>query len=542
MLFVQLHNTKIWLLVGILFLIKSGFCQSFSKATIIGGDSNDEIIKIQSDQHCELQLAGTFRETFHGIPSIGKSDVFLSSLKEDLIEWTMGMGSTEVDEVYDLKRTAQGELILAGSFVKDGFFQDLQLQTSLSSKASFILKMQDEEILWLKKLNGTSLEGIGELQIDEAGHIYVCGQFNSDLSFDDEQIVTEADEGLFVLKLTANGELIWMRSFGEQGLIRPKHLEFSEAKDRLFISGEFKGEMQFADDFIETNTADLDVFVASMDADGNPLWAKKAGGVLEDQNNDLLLDEQGHLFLTGNFRGRLEIDDLLLETTGTLDDNFYLLKLNENGQPLWGRSIGKREGSETGFAFLEFDENSIWMSGYCSSDFEVDDIRFDPQDDALLHPFLGSFSKEDGNFDWIIGLEDADGIIVPDVLHRTDCDQYFLGGAINGSLSLEGQSFESSEYDGFLLEILPPQPNSISNAVETLLSFSISPNPNDGWLQIKNDSNGLFSIYNVGGQLLREIPLFKGSSGISFEYDAGIYFWVFLSENGEQLRGKLLRN
>lgn len=540
MLFIQFHNTKTSVLILLMFLFKSGFSQSLMNLQFLGGDSNDEIVKLVSDMDCSIYISGTFREEMDDLMSLGQSDVFISQYDRSMRLWIEGMGSTRVDEITSLLNVGENELILSGTFVLNGVFQDLTLESSLSSKATFILKMKDEQVIWAKILNGTASEKIGEIQKDEEGNLYMVGHFEEDLYYQNTSISSSADEGIFILKTDKDGELIWFKSYGTKGIVRAKHLQYHEEKKQLFLSGEFKGELAFANESIETNTADFDVFIASMDKDGEELWLVKAGGVLEEINHDLMVDERGDLFLTGNFRGIMIIDDQIeIQTTGTLDDNLYLLKISSEGDPIWGRSIGKREGSETGFSLLEYDEENIWMSGYSSQDFAIDDLNFLPTDNAIQHPFVASFKKNDGSFTWIKGFEDAEGIIVPDILHKSSCGPVYLAGAVNGSISLNGVRTDSKLYDGFFLEVLPPEPNPVGE-IKKEGSTLLFPNPSEGVFNFKSDDQGSLHIFDLKGRVLLEEELSKGQHEIQLRNFSGLLFWQFITEDDQIKSGRFV--
>lgn len=528
-----------------LFFIKSGFCQNFDQVHIIGGLSNDEISHIQSNDDCELYIGGTFREVLtianNNIEAIGKSDIFLAFMANDNAAWLEKMGSTEIDEIMGLISTGPDELIVYGSFVQSGSFLGTNLESSLSSKSSFILKIKDRSILWAKKLNGTSLEEIGEAVIDKNDNIYMSGYFSSDLFFEDLSVDTEADEGIFVLKIDENGNGIWMKSYGDKNLNRAKHLVYAPDSDQIIFSGEFNGEIQFGSTRLEATTVDFDVFIAAMNSDGEPLWITKAGGVLEDLNNDLIIDENQDLYLTGNFRGIINIKNQVeIRTTGMLDDNLYLIKLNIAGNPIWGRSIGSREGSETGFTLLEYDDQNIWMSAYANLGFEVDEFVFEAQADFFQHPFVASFSKEDGAFHWIKGFENGEGIVVPDVMHKTTCAEVLLGGAFNGAFTADNSLHTSQAYDGFLMRVVPPTPNSTST-FNSKSKISLYPNPSSGDVQFVSDQVGVLFIFDVNGKLISQKNIRKGKNGIGFDFSAGIYFWELKRDGISLEQGKVIR-
>ena len=81
-----------------------------------------------------------------------------------------------------------------------------------------------------------------------------------------------------------------------------------------------------------------DLIVFKSDTSGNLIWAKKYGGIGNEQSNNLCIDAQGNVIVTGNFEGIGTFDNLTLTSTGGTD--VFVLKLNTNGTTLWARNFG----------------------------------------------------------------------------------------------------------------------------------------------------------------------------------------------------------
>jgi hypothetical protein len=82
-----------------------------------------------------------------------------------------------------------------------------------------------------------------------------------------------------------------------------------DGQGHTYVAGTFTGTARFGSAVLtatprpgRTSTDSTDVFVAKLDAQGNYLWAVRAGGELEDFATALALDNTGHVFVAGHFK------------------------------------------------------------------------------------------------------------------------------------------------------------------------------------------------------------------------------------------------
>ncbi|HNR85275.1 MAG TPA: SBBP repeat-containing protein, partial [Taishania sp.] len=67
-----------------------------------------------------------------------------------------------------------------------------------------------------------------------------------------------------------------------------------------YITGYFQNTAIFGSTTFTSNGY-YDIFIAKLDANGNYLWAKKAGGNSEDVGSSIAVDSQGNSYVTGYF-------------------------------------------------------------------------------------------------------------------------------------------------------------------------------------------------------------------------------------------------
>jgi hypothetical protein len=77
-----------------------------------------------------------------------------------------------------------------------------------------------------------------------------------------------------------------------------------------------------------------DIFVVKYDSAGNNALTKQMGSAATDYAQDVALDTANNIYLTGGTRGGLDGN-----TNEGLDD-FFVIKMNPSGTPLWTRQLG----------------------------------------------------------------------------------------------------------------------------------------------------------------------------------------------------------
>jgi len=533
---------KIFLFAVTLISYKQGFCQEIQNLHLFGGPSNDELTTLIT-KDCHLIIGGSYGEgmNFAGqtLKDHGNADIFWGEIDGENETLISSGGSFENDRLQAIIRNSQSDLFVAGSFINEANFQDSILSAGANISAAFLSKYIGTELAWSIILNGDSYEQVNDMAVDENDNIYVAGYYKSSLTINQMTISTTANEAAFIFKITSEGELLWLRSFGIEGNNRIKEISYCEQTGQIILAGDFKGVLKIGDAVIQANTFDEDLFIASIDKEGTPQWLIKAGGVYIDDLKDMVTSEAGDIYLTGNFRGIINIDDQLqIETQGSLDDNLFLIKLDNLGNPIWARSLGEQEFSETGFAIcLSEDENELYLTGYTTGNMQIDAVNFVPTDDADFHIFITSFSTSAAELNWIIGPEAATGLIVPNLMTLTECGDLFIGGAIRGSIEIQGERYESEAYDGFITKV-NLAPNAIFSP-STIQEIKAFPNPTKGCFQLKNEEAVTFSLFDLSGGFLLEKAL-DPREEICLEGLTGLFFWKAQTKTGSFAFGRIV--
>lgn len=122
-----------------------------------------------------------------------------------------------------------------------------------------------------------------------------------------------------------------------------------DALGNVYTTGYFQGTVDFdpgtaivALSSTSTNVSDPDIFISKLDPNGNFVWAKALGGIMNDQGISIAVDASGNVYTIGVFQGTVDFDPGAGTSNLTAAGNFdvFISKLDTDGDFLWAGSIG----------------------------------------------------------------------------------------------------------------------------------------------------------------------------------------------------------
>ena len=507
----------------------------------IGSPQNESIELLSSNTNGDIVVGGLFDGVFDwdgiALQSMGENDIFIASLPSNTAQWIQSFGSTGQDELLVLTTDNDDNIIACISYVSAIQLGDTLLTPTTGLRGLVLFKMDAfGDLLWVKDWSSTGPQLITDVAVDNQNQMYVLGYFGGTINLDGQAMSAQAEEDLLLVKLSPEGNLIWQRQAGLEGTIRPQALALNETQAWLCVSGIYKGEVGFLADTIQTNTNDFDVFVAQYDVDGVLRWGRKAGGVFEDNNAAVLTDDNGWIYVIGDFQGVLKLDEeLQITTNGIQDNNLYILQYDAAGVPQWARSLGG-----TNFDFVTdatwSNSEQIAICGYFQNSIQIDD--FSAQANGNFSGYIVGLSSEDGQAEWLEAIQSMD-LVIPNQL-CTQGNQLLLGGTFNSSIFYENNTLESAGFfDGFLLtfdESLTP--------VAPLVfapSSTVFPNPCHDKLFVQTEmKNPIIRLIDANGQLLMEAKNTKWLDVSNMT--EGFYFLEISNTRGKRALLKIVKS
>ncbi|GAB3829980.1 SBBP repeat-containing protein [Hymenobacter jeollabukensis] len=260
-----------------------------------------------------------------------------------------------------LATDASGNVWLAGAFSGTATFGSTSLTaTSGYAPDAFVAKLDASGTwLWARQAVGSAHDDVRGLVLDAAGNAYLVGSSVSNtLSFGSVSLSnTNPGSNGFVTKIDPAGTWLWARQVGAN--VADVALD---AAGNLYVAGSFFGGPLTLGSSTLANRGSSDVFVAKLDASGNALWARSAGGAAYDVAQRLVLAPNGTPCLMGSFASTAASFGASSLTANGINDMF-LSQLDAQGNWLWTAQAGGA-GNDFGQGLSVDASGNLYLSGY----------------------------------------------------------------------------------------------------------------------------------------------------------------------------------
>ncbi len=250
--------------------------------------------------------------------------------------WGRAMGSGGPSSFYTSAVTidAAGGVSVAGLFEKEARFGD-EPPVVVAQPSLYVARWDADGqflgVLLFMNQPTTDSPYMTAMGADTNGRIRVGGAFSGELGFGGEPLLGSGALDGFVAALGGDGAPLWQRALG-QGSKYQVLLDLAvDAAGRAALVGDFEDGIDFGDGVGLTGLPGVtDAYVARLDVEGAPLWARRFGAERWANASEVGTDDAGAVYVAGSFLGTLKIDDFTLEVTESDLENDYdmvLMKL-----------------------------------------------------------------------------------------------------------------------------------------------------------------------------------------------------------------------
>ncbi len=239
---------------------------------------------------------------------------------------------------------------------------------------------------------------------DGEGGVYVTGQFGGVVDFDADgvpEIVNSGGGDLFVARYDAAGSFLWARSAQGRGPDFGFGIAADDAGG-VYVTGEFLGDVDFdGDGTADVASAGLwDLFVARYDAAGSLVWVKSAGGGGSDTGYGAAADGAGGVYVTGDFKGAVDFDgDGTADATSAGGYDLFVARYDAAGDLAWVKSAGSVEGgdSDASRGVTTDGAGGVYIAGWLGGDADFDgDGAADVQNAGDYDAFVAKYRDPAG--------------------------------------------------------------------------------------------------------------------------------------------------
>ncbi|NBC05916.1 MAG: hypothetical protein GVY26_01845, partial [Bacteroidetes bacterium] len=434
--------------------------------------------------------------------SAGKSDIFLACYDAQLErKWHIAAGNLETDEVTGLAQLPNGDIALSGAFWFSLPLGDTTLEAGSSVRSLFLARVRaDGQLRWAQRFSGDGLKQIGDIRSTADGGLVMAGYFENDLQLGDSLLISAAEPGstsLFVARFNGDGGLQWVQQAGNTGNTRVEAMALAP-DGTIAVGGNFDGTFSLAGSALDAGFFDTDVFVAAFSADGTPLWARDAGGVVFDDLKALTVDSSGHIYITGDITGVMNVSDEIMIESSTGNSDVFLIKYDLSGTPIWGKAFGGQD-VQTGNSIATAADRVV-VGGSFQGPIAYDGLSATTGDMSTAWGYLTGFAIETGEGQWLQAIPTDDLGLVRALAFLPNRD-LLAGGLFGSTAEFDGLQLTAA---GGLSAFLGLRPAVITNTRTPSVpehTFSIFPNPARDEVQLRPYHTGLqVQLLNAMGQ------------------------------------------
>lgn len=280
----------------------------------------------------------------------------LSFSQAPVVSFQHAYGGSSGESIYDLQKTFDGGIIMAGSAYSD----DGDLTGNHGSNDYLVIKLDaDRNVQWIKNYGGSGSDYAFSIrQTADGGYIAVGGSES-----DDGDVTGHHDpvyqRDCWVVKLDAEGNIIWQKSLGGSGT------DIGHCVQQTTDGGYIIAAETFSFDGDVSNAIGSgDYWIVKLDASGNITWNKTYGGSSYDIPYEIQQTKMGGYIISGYSNSDDQDVSGHHGTTSTSD--FWILKISSTGNKQWQHSFGGT-GNDVSTSIVQTKDDGFLAGGSTSS-------------------------------------------------------------------------------------------------------------------------------------------------------------------------------
>lgn len=224
------------------------------------------------------------------------------------------------------------------------------------------------QIQWNRTYGGSDNDRARKIIQTSDGNFVVIGYAGSS---DGDVVANNGFRDVWVLKLDPNGDILWQQSFGFAG--NDEGFDIKESLDRnLYVAGLIdvtaSGGLGETGRF-QAKHAGGDYWLLKLDENGQLIWSRYYGGTFTDTAFGVEVSNSNDIYVIG---GSDSTDTDISSNKGAYD--IWVVKVSETGQFIWEKSYGGSE-IDQGKAILKTNQGFLITGDSRSSDQDVTDSK-----------------------------------------------------------------------------------------------------------------------------------------------------------------------
>lgn len=351
----------------------------------------------------------------------------------------------------------------------------------------FTSSLTAQSFQWAVKAAGPGIDvATGINPSSSFGFYNVCGYFYGTAMFGPFPLTGTGGSNMFVARYDANGNCIWAQKAGGGSYCQANAIT-SDGSGNTYVTGFYQGTCTFG---TSTNITSLggtmDIFVAKYDGAGVFQWVRTAGSNLDDDYGlSITMDNTGALYVTGYFWDQATFAPFTIFGTNA---EVFVARYDQTGTCLWAKSAGNSNNEyATGIVGIG---NSCYLIGYFSgtTTFGTTNLTSAGSDDVFLAQI-----DFNGNWIWAVkaggtGWDQGFGIC-----RAYSSPDFYVTGKYNSTAAFGSTNLTSSGFD----EVFTARYNNTGTCLWAKSGGSTT--GYDHGQAVSSDATGCYVTGNFGG-------------------------------------------
>ena len=396
-----------------------------------------------------------------------------------ILQWQKSYGGSGEDEATSIRNTSDGGYIVAGFT----FSSDGNITVNKGAADYWIVKLNaNGDVEWQKTYGGPGNDRANAIKQTPDGGYVVAG-FSNSVSGD----ITNShgnNMDYWILKLNSTGNIQWQKSIG--GLSDDKAYDIDLTSDGGYIvTGDTSSSS--SGDRSGNTQGGADVWVVKLSSAGNIVWEKAFGGSAADLSFSVKQTKDGGYIVAGDTKS--QNGDIIFNNGG---NDYWIIKLNSAGNLEWQKTLGGG-AYDRAQSIIQLSDGNYMAVGYSpSSDGDVIGnngavdywlVKLNQNGDFIWQKCLGGSGSE---FPYSL-IQSSDGGVV--IAGESDTN--------NNSGDVTGNHGFRDFWVVKLNSVLGVNESAIANGI------SIHPNPAKNFFKINNLPMGTaVTIYDISGRVI----------------------------------------
>lgn len=490
---------------------------------------------IATDAAGNAYVVGTFTGTLHlgatTLTSTGDSDIFFAKYDPlGNLVWAKHEGGPGGDQGFGIAIDAQGAVYVAGTFYQSIAFDTFSFSSNGFADLCLAKYDNNGDLIWAKAW-GSIYEDLGSnITVDKYNNVFLTGMFADyngsppaygTITFGTTTLTSHGNGDIFLVKLNALGNIIWAKGAGGKFSDQGNRI-VADSLDNVYVTGDFTAPWAYFDNIQLTAKVGpyQDMFIAKYDSSGNALWAKGAGGDFPTGGSGIAIDPTSNVYVTG---GSFQGTYIKFDNNITIsNDKSFIAKYENNGNIIWSKPTALNSQDFTQDMVID-GAGYLYITGFFYSQLILgtDTLNTSGGTDISVCKY-----DANGNIVWAKKAGGQSNDAGYDIV--LDNQGNIL---IDGFVSSQPASFDAfqisatSSWDPFVAKL--SNPLAVTDVHLSANDIHVYPNPTDDIIYIIADDNvpALIQLIDVTGRIILSQSSVTKNSSISIkQVPDGLYY------------------